>query len=172
MNKNLFISSVIIIMFVTGIYLIFRQPADTTEITETNTTEEVVANETKQDVIVETSTTTVKLDETAISNFQECIDAGYQAMESYPMQCATPKGEIFIQNINMTQEEALNTANASDVCTEEGEIGAFEGFNENSQTWWFELSAEKQGCTPACVVSELDNSVEINWRCTGLLLPE
>jgi hypothetical protein len=33
----------------------------------------------------------------AITNFQECIDAGYPAMESYPRQCAVPGGDTFTE---------------------------------------------------------------------------
>src|SRR3989338_7748710 len=32
----------------------------------------------------------------AITNFQECADAGYPIMESYPEQCATPDGRTFL----------------------------------------------------------------------------
>ncbi len=33
-----------------------------------------------------------------ITNFQECTDAGYPIMESYPEQCATPDGRTFIND--------------------------------------------------------------------------
>ena len=47
-------------------------------------------------------------------------------------------------------------------------------FNGNSKTWWFEanLNASKYGCNPACVVSEVTKTAEINWRCTGLITPK
>ncbi len=32
-----------------------------------------------------------------ISNFEECAAAGYSIMESYPMQCRTASGELFVQ---------------------------------------------------------------------------
>jgi hypothetical protein len=34
-----------------------------------------------------------------ITTFQECADAGYPVMESYPRQCRTPKGESFTEEI-------------------------------------------------------------------------
>ena len=37
-----------------------------------------------------------QVDVAAITNFQECADAGYPIMESYPEQCATPDGRTFI----------------------------------------------------------------------------
>lgn len=32
----------------------------------------------------------------SISSFEECRDAGYPIMESYPEQCATPDGRVFV----------------------------------------------------------------------------
>jgi hypothetical protein len=45
-------------------------------------------------------------------------------------------------------------------------------YNENSKTWWFETSIQRQGCSPACVVSEDTRTAEINWMCTGLIMPD
>ncbi|MBA3551132.1 hypothetical protein H0W32_02915 [Patescibacteria group bacterium] len=36
----------------------------------------------------------------SIASFQECIDAGYPAMESYPRQCKTPDNRTFTEVIN------------------------------------------------------------------------
>lgn len=46
-------------------------------------------------------------------------------------------------------------------------------YNENSKTWWFDahLKEKKDGCNPACVVTEKTKQAEINWRCTGLIVP-
>ena len=47
---------------------------------------------------------------------------------------------------------------------------AFEGYNENSKTYWFSLTdanGNYQGCSPACVVFE-NLTAEVNYRCTGL----
>jgi hypothetical protein len=35
----------------------------------------------------------------AINNFQECVDAGYPIMESYPEQCMTANGQLFVNQI-------------------------------------------------------------------------
>jgi spore germination protein GerM len=35
-----------------------------------------------------------------ITSFEECVAAGYDVMESYPMQCATPSGQTFTQEID------------------------------------------------------------------------
>lgn len=39
---------------------------------------------------------------TQITNFEECKNAGYPVMESYPEQCRAPSGELFVQVIDET----------------------------------------------------------------------
>ncbi len=72
----------------------------------------------------------------------------------------------------MTIEEALQIAEESD-CTEKGELTNNYMYNDNSKTWWIDIEMreefKKDYCNPACVVSE-DNTVEINWRCTGAII--
>lgn len=34
-----------------------------------------------------------------ITNFEECVGAGYPVMESYPRQCKVPNGPTFVENI-------------------------------------------------------------------------
>ncbi len=51
-------------------------------------------------------------DSAAISNFDECADAGYPIMESYPRQCRTPDGKLFIEDIgNELEKKDLITVN-------------------------------------------------------------
>ncbi|OGI76259.1 hypothetical protein A3C67_03125 [Candidatus Nomurabacteria bacterium RIFCSPHIGHO2_02_FULL_42_19] len=45
------------------------------------------------------STRTPAPDESAISSFEECVAAGYPVMESYPRQCRTPEGVLFVENV-------------------------------------------------------------------------
>lgn len=33
----------------------------------------------------------------AIANFEECAEAGYPVMESFPRQCRTPDGRLFVE---------------------------------------------------------------------------
>jgi hypothetical protein len=62
---------------------------------------------------------------------------------------------------------------AENICIKGGEALLAGRYNENSKTWWFDanLNATRQGCNPACVVSEETKTAEINWRCTGLIVP-
>ena len=58
---------------------------------------------------------------------------------------------------------------ALDSC-HEGTVSDQGFYNPNSRTWWFDLAVDKPGCSPACVVAE-DGTAEVNWRCTGLIVP-
>lgn len=40
----------------------------------------------------------------AITNFDECAAAGYPIMESYPEQCRTPDGRIFVRVMNSPEQ--------------------------------------------------------------------
>lgn len=101
----------------------------------------------------------------------------------------------------MTEEEALTIAKASecgdnfkcscpegyrqegDTCNPEcyyatPQCGApsiqcsqFLTCNEGTKTYWIDLTLEKEGCNPACVIDVDKKSAEINWRCTGLINP-
>lgn len=44
--------------------------------------------------------------ETRISSFEECVEAGYPVMESYPEQCAVPGGSTFTRYIGNELEKA------------------------------------------------------------------
>jgi hypothetical protein len=43
---------------------------------------------------------------TEVSNFEECVAAGYPVMESYPRQCRTPDGQNFVEDIGNELEKA------------------------------------------------------------------
>ncbi|MDQ5938765.1 MAG: hypothetical protein QG642_455 [Patescibacteria group bacterium] len=60
---------------------------------------------------------------------------------------------------------------AEQTCIKGGESLAPGMYNAGTKTWWFDanLNATREGCSPACVVSESTNTAEVNWRCTGLL---
>jgi hypothetical protein len=73
----------------------------------------------------------------------------------------------------MSEQEARAIAEQS--CIKGGEALTSGGtYNANSKTWWFDanLNSTQQGCHPACVVWAETKTAEINWRCTGLIVPE
>lgn len=72
----------------------------------------------------------------------------------------------------LSETEARAIAEKS--CIKGGESLANGIYNKNSKTWWYDanLNSAREGCNPACVVSEEIKTAEINWRCTGLKEPE
>jgi hypothetical protein len=81
--------------------------------------------------------------------------------------CGTETGE------SMSASEALQIAAAS-ACGTVGTLTTNYSCNPNTGTWWIDLDPyeTKKGCNPACVVNITTKTAEVNWRCTGLLLPE
>ncbi|MFZ2970791.1 MAG: hypothetical protein WA063_06605 [Minisyncoccia bacterium] len=76
------------------------------------------------------------------------------------------------EKCGFTESEARVIAEKS--CIKGGESLVPGYYNENSKTWWFDanLNSTREGCNPACVVSEETETAEINWRCTGLIVPK
>ncbi len=112
-----------------------------------------------------------------VSDFDACADAGYPVMESYPRQCRTPDGRTFteaIENCTAPGGESMTLAEAKEIalasaCMENGTLKDTSVCNSNTGTWWIDMDAELEGCSPACVVSIATMEAEINWRCTGLV---
>ena len=48
-----------------------------------------------------------------ITNFEECKNAGYPVMESYPEQCRVPNGELFVRSIENQNEKPVSTTTSS-----------------------------------------------------------
>ncbi len=44
---------------------------------------------------------------TAITNFEECAKAGNAIMESYPRQCRTTDGRLFVEELSPAEKEKL-----------------------------------------------------------------
>lgn len=78
-----------------------------------------------------------------------------------------PEEVINVEPAPMSEKIARSIAETSE-CVEDGALKDNAFYNENSKTWWIDLDIDKPGCNPACVIFE-DVSVEINWRCTGLI---
>jgi len=68
----------------------------------------------------------------------------------------------------MSISEAFSIAAESE-CTKEGNLSDNALYNENTKTWWIDLDVKKEGCAPACVVSENTKTAQLNYRCTGLI---
>lgn len=99
------------------------------------------------------------------------IGAGYSWCATKNM-CIRAWEESCAPKTSMNESEALAIAEKS--CVKTGEKVVSPGsYNENSKTWWFDakLKATPSGCNPACVVSADTKKAEINWRCTGTIMP-
>jgi len=78
-----------------------------------------------------------------------------------------PEEVISVEPTPMSEKIARSIAEISE-CVNDGALKENAFYNENSKTWWIDLDIDKTGCNPACVIHE-DETVEINWRCTGLI---
>ena len=113
--------------------------------------------------------------ETIITTDQECPGCAVEEeeeeqspAEEEPEEEEVPEED---QPETLTEEEARAIALNSS-CMEDGNITDNYTYNDVTHTWWFETDIVKEGCMPACVVDEETKSAEINWRCTGLIIPE
>jgi hypothetical protein len=90
--------------------------------------------------------------------------------KSFFIQFDKSTGQIKNSSV-MSESEAKVIAEKS--CIKGGEALGIGTYNINSKTWWFDanLNATREGCNPACVVSEESQTAEINWRCTGAIRP-
>jgi hypothetical protein len=92
--------------------------------------------------------------------------------------CSRPD-EVFVYftiGADPALADALSEAEAREIavgseCGEAGALLANAVYNDWTATWWIDLDAEKEGCSPACVVEVRTGEAEINWRCTGALPP-
>ncbi len=69
---------------------------------------------------------------------------------------------------SMALSDAKEIALTSE-CVREGGLTEEYFCNEYTGTWWLDLTIEKEGCAPACVIDIITKEAEINWRCTGLI---
>jgi len=70
-----------------------------------------------------------------ITNFDECIAAGNPALESYPRQCQTPAGQIFVEEIPEVEGISSEEINQT-----EAQLVAKKWIEENSETYRFDGS--------------------------------
>ena len=109
-----------------------------------------------------------------INNFNDCVNAGNSIMESYPRKCQS-SDKTFTENYCVKESTGaiLTLFNAKEIainseCGNNLEETSF--CNEGTGTYWIDLSLEKEGCSPACVIDIENRTASINWRCTGLLI--
>lgn len=103
------------------------------------------------------------------TNEHGCIgSAGYTWCEA-KQKCVREWEEPCVEG-SLSLDEARAVAESSS-CMDEGELGDTHTYNNETNTWWFDMDIDKPGCSPACVVYA-NETAEINWRCTGAIPPE
>lgn len=109
-----------------------------------------------------------------INSFEECIDAGYPAMESYPRQCSTGTQTFTEEACSKDTGETLTLIHAKQIAVDSecgDRLKDTYSCNQITGTYWIDLDIEREGCSPACVVNVETREAEINWRCTGVITP-
>jgi len=96
-----------------------------------------------------------------------CIpSAGYTWCEA-KLKCIRP----WVESCSMSYDDAVKIAQRS-ACVQHGMIGNYSRYDMNQHFWWIELkNVDQPGCGAACIVYGVNRSAEINWMCTGLILP-
>ncbi|MFH1663988.1 MAG: DUF4382 domain-containing protein [archaeon] len=102
-----------------------------------------------------------------VDETQQCPDFCSGIGGNLAIKCIEKKC-VQVSFMKLSKEQAREIALESE-CIQEGQLKENTTYNENSKTWWIDLNVKKQGCNPACVVSEETGTAEINWRCTGLI---
>lgn len=75
-------------------------------------------------------------------------------------------------SITMSIEEAKAIANGSECTTKVGALENYYWCDADTGTWWIKLDNSKmKGCFPTCIVDIATGLVDINYMCTGALLP-
>jgi len=97
-------------------------------------------------------------------------ESGGECFRSAPVDCKCVDGicEGIFEG-DMSHSEARQIAEQSE-CVEEGNLTEHVRFS-GTNNWEIDLEPfiEKEGCNPVCVVSPIERTAEINWRCTGVL---
>jgi hypothetical protein len=50
-----------------------------------------------------------------VTDFHSCLEAGYPIMESYPAQCRTPDGRLFVEDLSEQPEVVIDTPTTGQV---------------------------------------------------------
>ncbi|MDD3190145.1 MAG: Gmad2 immunoglobulin-like domain-containing protein [Candidatus Pacebacteria bacterium] len=75
-----------------------------------------------------------------VASFEECLNAGYEIMESYPRQCRTPDGEIFVEEVIPDKEDKSDLIRVDNVQPNDLISSPLKVTGEARGTWFFEGS--------------------------------
>ncbi len=80
-----------------------------------------------------------------VLSFEECVAAGYPVMESYPRQCRTPDGRLYVEDIAPAAKITYTNATINNISVDlpapGGVVGKeFSVVGKARGTWFFEAS--------------------------------
>lgn len=94
-----------------------------------------------------------------VTNFQECVEAGYPVMESYPRQCRDSEGNLFVEEIEFELGEEFYGSSSMFPC-ESDEGCMISGCNgEICQ------SIEEESFASICLYPEEPLPEDLGYRC-------
>ncbi|HYC83255.1 MAG TPA: hypothetical protein VEB60_01760 [Candidatus Paceibacterota bacterium] len=107
------------------------------------------------------------VEETSITSFAECAAAGYPIMESYPEQCRTPDGRLFVNEIATSSAPTISTStpNTAKACKPTGCSGQICADEEMASTCEFR---EEYACYESAVCERQANG-QCGWTETAEL---
>jgi hypothetical protein len=83
-------------------------------------------------ISIGTGTSIRETAEQPITNFEECVQAGYAVLESYPARCITPEGESFTQVVEWEDDE-FAIPDEDEEFSEDGETSEFPAAAERAR---------------------------------------
>jgi eight-cysteine-cluster-containing protein len=92
-----------------------------------------------------------------ITNFEDCVSAGYPVMESYPRQCSVPDGGHFVEEFPAVEEyygsSSFTNCESSEECFVSGCNGEVCG------------GVDDEGFASICVVPDMPLPKDLGYSC-------
>lgn len=94
-----------------------------------------------------------------VTNFQECVEAGYPVMESYPRQCQDSEGNHFVEEIEFESGEEFYGSSSMYPCESDEDCVSFGCNGEICQ------SIEEEDVASICLYPEEPLPEDLGYRC-------
>jgi len=90
-----------------------------------------------------------------VASFEECLNAGYEIMESYPRQCRTLEGEIFVEDVDIDAGDKSDLIRVDNISPDDLVSSPLKITGEARGTWFFE------GSFPIRIYDKDDNELGV-----------
>ncbi len=94
-----------------------------------------------------------------ITNFEECVLAGYAVMETYPRQCMTEDGEAFFEEMEDEEEKEYYGSSTKYPCEEHGDC-VVAGCNSEICT-----GVDEGGMASICIYPDEPLPLDLGYKC-------